>query len=466
MEVTKKTRFQLRIQNITFVVLFLTGMSLLAWISNRYNLQMDWTATNRNTLSEASIALLQRIPGPVKVTAFATDSELVPVRKSIRELLARYQQHKDDLHLNFIDPNTEPDKTRAMEIRVDGELVIEYQGRTEHVQQLNEETLSNTLQRLLRGGSRSLTFLSGHGERAPSGRANHDLGSFFQELAKRGLKTTAQALSTKPEIPANSAALVIASPQVKYLDGEVKLIRDYVHKGGNLLWVMDPGDPSSLQDLAQDLGIALHAGTLVDPTTQLLGINDPSFAIVADYPNHPITRNFTYLTLFPRACALQRLEQDQKKSDWDVARFLTSAARSWSETGALAGSVEFDAGKDTMGPLSIGLALSREINRTDATATKQATDTKNEQRIVVLCDGDFFSNAYLGNQGNQKLAENIINWVGHDDTFIDIPIKAAPDKELVLSQTAGIIIAVIFLLLLPIALLAGGIRIWLKRRKQ
>ena len=113
MEVTKKTRFQIRTQNITFVVLFLTSIALVAWISNRYNLQLDWTATGRNTLSEASIALLQRIPGPVTVTAFATDSELLPVRNSIREMLGRYQQHKQDLYLNFIDPNTEPEKTRA-----------------------------------------------------------------------------------------------------------------------------------------------------------------------------------------------------------------------------------------------------------------------------------------------------------------------------------------------------------------
>ena len=66
----------------------------------------------------------------------------------------------------------------------------------------------------------------------------------------------------------------------------------------------------------------------------------------------------------------------------------------------------------------------------------------------------------------QKLAENIINWVSHDDTFIDIPVTEAPDKELVLSQSTGIMLATLFLILLPIALLAAGIRIWLQRRKQ
>lgn len=460
MEVTQKSRLHVRIQNITFMVLFLTSITLIAWLTNHYNARFDWTASGRNTLSGATVELLKRMPGPINITAFATDSELVPVRKTIREVLGRYQRHKADIKLSFVDPNTAPDLTREQGIRIDGELVVDYQGRKEHIQQLNEETITNTLQRLLRSGERSLVFVSGHGERQADGQANHDYGTFFAELAKQGIKTSNQALTTNPVIPDNAAALVIASPRVKLLDGEIKLIGEYVKKGGNLLWIRDPNDNSGLEPLANQLGIEFQAGTLVDPTTQLLGIPDPSYAIVAEYPAHPIIRNLSYLTIFPRACGVRQKETGKDKSDWDVARFLNSAPGSWLETGSLTGPVKFDAGKDTMGPVALGLAMSRENK-----AGKEAAAAK-QQRVVIVCDGDFLSNAFLGNQGNQKLGENIINWISNDDSFIDIPAKSTPDKEITLSQGTGIGIALIFLVLLPLGLLISGIMIWLKRRKQ
>ena len=458
MEVTKQSRLNIRIQSIIFMLLFISCVCLLAWLTNKYNAQFDWTASNRNTLSNASIELVKKMAGPIDITAFATDSELVPVRKTIREVMGRYQRHKQDIHINFIDPNTAPDQTRELGIRVDGELVVEYQGRTEHIQQLNEEIITNTLQRLLRSGERSLIFVGGHGERKPDGRANHDYGAFFNELGKQGIKAKTQTLTSDPNLPTSAAALVIASPRVKLLDGEITLIRDHVKNGGNLLWIREPKDDSGLDKLAADIGIEFQKGTIVDPTTQLLGIPDPSYAIVAEYPQHPIIRNLNYLTIFPRACGVKQIEKE--KSDWDIAKFLTSAPRSWLETGSLSGGVEYDKNKDVMGPLSLGLAMSRENK-----GNGETTETK-EQRIVVICDGDFLSNAFLGNQGNQKLGENIINWISNDDSFIDIPARSTPDKEITLSQGAGIGIALIFLVLLPLALLASGIGIWLKRRKQ
>jgi hypothetical protein len=192
----------------------------------------------------------------------------------------------------------------------------------------------------------------------------------------------------------------------------------------------------------------------------LLGIADPSYAIVAEYPAHPIIRNLSYLTIFPRACGVKQKDGAKDKPDWDIARFLNSAPTSWLETGTLNGAVQHDKGKDTLGPISLGLALNREYQG------DMETKATREQRIVILCDGDFLSNAFLGNQGNQKLGINIINWISNDDSFIDIPARSNPDKEITLSQSTGIIIALLLLILLPLGLILSGVMIWLKRRKQ
>ena len=459
MKINNKIRTQLRLQNIIFLLLLLSIIGLLGWLSQRYSYEADWTANQRNTLSEASIKLLQRMPEPVRITAFARESELLPTRRKIRELIERYQRRKPDIELRFIDPNTEPDRVRSEGITVDGELIVEYRDRREHVQNLNEETLTNTLQRLLRSGEQKIVFISGHGERKPNGQANHDYGQFMKQLASKGIQATSLSLNDEPKIPADTSVVVIAGPQVDYLPGEVKILQDYLDQGGNLLWLHDPGSRYGLDSLAESLGISFVPGVIVDPTTQVLGIADPSFALVTGYGDHPIVRDFTYMTIYPRASGLKHFE----KNNWKATVLLQTVARSWSETSKLKGTIAFDEGSDTPGPLTIGFALSR----SKADVAENKTEVKeSSQRVIVLGDGDFISNAYLGNQGNQDLGYNLINWLSHDDNFIAIPSTTALDTELLLEERTWSLLGLVFLIVIPVMLLAAGIVIWLKRRKR
>lgn len=460
MEITDKTRLKLRIQGLIFLVLFLSIVGMLAWLSKQYSVEADWTATGRNTLSEASIKLAQRLPEKITFTAFARDSDLIPARKSIRDIVGRYQKHTDKIELIFIDPETNPDLTRKMGIAVEGEIVVEYQGRSEHIKSPNEENITNTIQRLMRSGERKVLFITGHGERNPVGRANHDLGQLTLHLNKKGIKAETISLTESLSIPDDAAVLVIASPQVKYLDGEVKIIHDYVSKGGNLLWLHDPGSKFNLGALAKDLGVDFYPGVVVDPSTELLGIQDPTFSLVVQYPNHPITNDFDRLTLYPRASGINH---NSVKEDWTKTLLLQTVPRSWSEAGELKGAIQYDKSIDTEGPLTIGLTLSRDIK----SDSKDTTDQKGqEQRIAILGDGDFLSNAYLGNQGNQDMGHAIINWLSNDDSFIDIPSVTAPDSQLNLDQATWSVAGLLFLVGIPVGLMIAGIIVWLKRRKR
>jgi len=457
MQLNRKTRLQFRLQYLIFLVLFLVIIGLLAWLSHRYSWESDWTATGRHTLSDTSVTVLSRIDGPVQITAFARQQ----LQPAIEAFVTRYQKHKPDISLTFVNPDLEPDKTRAMGISVEGELVISYQGRSEHVTNSTEETVTNSLQRLLRSQQKKLVFLSGHGERRPEGQANHDYAAFINYLSSRGIKAVSHNLIEQASIPADTAVLVIAGPQIDYLSGEVEIIRNYVAQGGNLLWLHDPGRLYNLDALAADLQLRFIEGVIVDPSTQLVGITDPSFAVVSRYEQHPITRNFSLRTLFPRASGIEFNGQQ-----WTATSFLQTIDRSWAESGLMQGVVEFDAAQDSPGPLTIGMSLTRSRPATDKTTEKNTSTSQAEQRVVVLGDGDFLSNAYLGNAGNQDLGYNIINWLSHDDNFIAIPARNAPDKELTMSETAWSVLGLFFLIILPLLLLASGVSIWLRRRKR
>ena len=180
MEVTRKSRRKVRLQNVLFVVLLLGIAGVFAWLSTRYNYEADWTAAGRNSLSESSQMLLATVDGPVTINAFVRETK-VP-RKSISEFIARYQRYKQDITLEFVNPDLEPQRVRELGITVEGELLIDYQVRTERLRDLTEEEMTNALQRLARSSERWIVFLEGHGERDPLGQANHDLGIWGREL--------------------------------------------------------------------------------------------------------------------------------------------------------------------------------------------------------------------------------------------------------------------------------------------
>jgi ABC-type uncharacterized transport system involved in gliding motility auxiliary subunit len=457
MQVTRHSRRQLQLQNLVFVVGLLVMVGLLAWLSTRYSLEADWTRGGRNTLSLDSRQLLDEMPDAIHITAFATDNDVV--RGHIRDLMARYQRHKPDIDLQFVNPDAEPERTRDLGITMDGELLIAYQGRSEQVQSLSEQSITNALLRIARQKQRKVAFLGGHGERDPSGQANHDFGQFGKLLEQKGIELTRLNLAETPEIPADINLLVIADPRVSLLPGEVHLLNHYVEQGGNLLWLAEPGTSVGLDPLAEALGIEFLPGVVVDATTQLFGIDNPAFAIIPSYPMHAITREMTSLTLFPQAVAL---EVDSPEN-WQAEPLLTTLDRSWTEIGPISGTIKFDQDSDErMGPLDIAYVFTR----SRSTKAAHTDDSDGEQRVVVIGDGDFLSNAYLGNAGNVDLGLNLFNWLNHDDEFVAITARTAGDVNLELSRLTQAIIAFGFLFGLPLLLLGSGVTIWWRRRNR
>jgi ABC-type uncharacterized transport system involved in gliding motility auxiliary subunit len=461
MRLTGKTQTQLLLQNLLYYGLLFIIFVLLAWLSLRYSIQSDWSANNRNSLRETSQATLQQLPGPVAITVFIGEDELT--RKAIRELVARYQRHKNDLDLVFINPETNPTRARALGVAESGELMIEYGGKTERLQHLTEQTFTSALQRLARGEERWAVFLTGHGERDPYGQANFAYSEFTRRLTDKGFQVITHTLLENASIPDNTHVLVIADTRSDYLPGEIAIIKKYLEDGGNLLWLTEPGETGSLQTIGTQLGISLLPGVIVDASTEVFGIGQPDFAIVMNYPNTPITANFSQYTLFPQAAGLNIDAQNILGLTPKI--FLQTLPRSWTETGPITGTIQFDENTDEIsGPITLGVLLETDTGHAH-THEHDNPDSQNVQRIAVISDADFLSNAYLGNGGNLELGLNVFNWLSRDDILIDIKPVSAPDTQLTLSDTQLIVIAILFLVALPLGFIVAGISIWLKRRR-
>ncbi|WP_353572893.1 GldG family protein, partial [Candidatus Albibeggiatoa sp. nov. BB20] len=431
-------------------------------LSTQYVYQVDWTRNARHTLTAPSQAVLKQLPEPIQMTIYIENDEMS--RKWIGDLIRKYQREKDNFKLRFVDPYTVPDKVKSLNVKMTPQgqlfavLEIQYQERTETIQQLveflTEQEISSALQRLARNQKHKIAFLQGHGERNPQGQANHDLGLWSQELSNAGFEIQALNLSQQTDIPSDIQTLIIASPQVNLLTGEASLINQYVQQGGNLLWMLEPNESlHGLEPVAKSFNLTIAQGILVDPNSWV-GANNPGMLVLPALSHitpHVILAGFQQDSLFPKTAGLQLEPSDE----WEAVNLLTTAPEVWSEINELKGEVQFDEEQDVDGPLTIAIALTREIENETAT----------EQRILILGDGDFVSNTFIGNGGNLELSLRMLNWLVQDDAFIDIPVQTTDDTKLSFSPTAFNFLAIFFVIVLPISLLITGMFVWLKRRK-
>ena len=420
----------------------------LGWFASQHHRVWDWTQNTANSLSPASVEVLKQLKGKVSLTVFATeqDAEHGDLRPPIREFISLYQRYKADIALTFIDPAKQPEQARQAGAQLNGEMLVEYDGRRERLTTLNEQTLTGLLLRLAHRKDQLILYADGHGERKLDGIANHDLGVFGKRLTQNGFRLSPLNLTLAQDVPENAALLVITQPRADWMPGEVDKLLRFLEHGGNVLWLLDNEPMHGLEPLAEKLGLVLTPGYVIDPAA-VEQRAPATWALASAYPAHPTTRDFNLITVFPFARALV---WDENES-WQHSVLVEAAPRGWVTSSLPQGKIEFDKSRDTPGPAVIALAFDRNVNERD-------------QRIVVVGSGSFLANSYSGNGGNLDLGTNLINWLAAEDALIVTRPRATLDNDLQLSRTQLSVIGSVLLLVLPLLLAGVGGWMWWRRR--
>jgi ABC-type uncharacterized transport system involved in gliding motility auxiliary subunit len=103
--------------------------------------------------------------------------------------------------------------------------------------------------------------------------------------------------------------------------------------------------------------------------------------------------------------------------------------------------------------VNIAAALERNVN-------------ERAQRVVVVGNGHFASNQFLGNGGNLDLAINIVNWLAGDDALITLQPRPSVDSSLDLGRNSQYLMLFGFLVILPLVFAGSGVWVWWRRRKS
>lgn len=408
----------------------------------------DLTKDRIFTLSDQTTGALKGLKDAVTVEAFFTGNE--PAYAELKSRLAQYTAQTDKLKIEFVDPLKHPAEVKEMNISESGpRVIVKSGGKESRTKEISEEALTNALIEVTRGTTKKVYFTMGHGEHAIADNSERGFKLFVDSLKSEGYQVDEILLAEHKEMPADAQTVVVAGPAAGFSQGEVKLLKDWVEKGGKLVAMIDPGAQIGLEGVFDAWGIHVGKDEVIDPEAQ-----NPEIAIAQSYADHPITQPrsspFALATIFPVARSVSRLPQPPE--EWTVTELAKTGERAWGETSSFAdGKVAFDAGKDLKGPVPLAAA-----------ATKGLSET----RVVVVGNSLFAANGYFRLSGNKDFALNAVSWAAKEESRITIRPKQRHGNRLFLSAKQKNTMTLFAFDLLPFGLLFAGLVVWQTRKSR
>lgn len=419
----------------------LTILVVLNFLGYRHHKRFDLTEEKLYTVSEQSKKILSGLQKDVKVIKFnKTDDQ------KLSDEMTEFKFISPRISYERIDPQQRPEVANQYKVQRMGETLVIAGDRTERPQNTGEQDLINAILKVTRDKLKTVCFVEGHGEKGSDG----EYSEMNKGMKAENYETKSVNLISSNQVPSECSVLIVAGPKKALLPQEAAMIGKYLDGGGKALLMVDPDTDPGLGDVFKSWNIEVGNNTVIDASGvgQLFGTG-PAVPLVANYGNHPIAKDMTRTgTCFP----LARSVKTGKAAGSDAAGtdLLNTSAQSWAETELKGNQAKYDEGKDTKGPISLGVAASKRQGEKEA-------------RLVVIGDSDFASNSYYRLLGNADLFLNTVNWLAEDEDLISIRPKSVTNRNVAMSNSQQ----KTFLLLLgfmPLAVFSSAIYIWVKRR--
>jgi hypothetical protein len=285
--------------------------------------------------------------------------------------------------------------------------------------------------------------------------------SFIRQLNDAGFEVRMYDSRFSP-VPGDCDVLIITTPTGNdFADYELKYFEDYFqHNAGRGLFLISPGTRSypNLNAIIEGYGIQVSNAYVYEGDGSRF-IDAPSM-IIPHITAHEINMSYNsagrHLVFF-NAFALRELEF--KRADVTILPLLTTSRQSYAKTGGDMRSFEKEPG-DEEGPFTIGFAAEERYFTHDG--------VRQLSRVVVigseLIVADNFANAaYL----NRTFLISSLYWLINASEIeiadiVSIPITDTPVVLVTAAQSNTIKFVIWFFV--PVAVVAVGVFVWLRRR--
>jgi hypothetical protein len=418
---------------------------------------LDMTPTKDHTLSDQAQRTARRLADDVRITLFFNSQEQGRVRE-MKDLLRRFTDQSSHLTFRMLDLDRSPLLATQYGIVNYNTAVVEGSGRKLLVRDLSEDELTTTLIKLIDGGERVAVFAVGHGENDPT---NPDPRSGLSQAAK-ALEADNYRIERMTDlrggIPDEVALLVSSNPRTDFTDSEITALDNYLKRGGGALLLVDAGSAPRLAAFLREFGIEQGNDLIVDERNRLFYAD--SFAPqVAFFNDQILPYTGAPPAVFPLAQSI--LPVEPARADVQVAPFAFTGSDTFADKDRVVAEgvvPTFREGIDLPGPVPVA-AIARYAGEND----------QKSGSLVVVGDGQFASNLYVGTLGNRDLFVNLAHLAGRAEALIGTRREIMPGgtfSRVHLTAGQGRILFWVSAAILPATMLLVGVLVGWRRRAR
>ncbi|MGC6423521.1 MAG: GldG family protein [Lentimonas sp.] len=493
MQVSRFNEFRTtrRFRAINRIVQIIFGLSLLFalnYLAATYFKRIDLTESGTYTLAPESKAYLRELESPIEIIVTIPQDpdvpELLQIHQHLRKLFREYEAAgmRDGtafVKVEFVDIYRQRKRAQELantyKLTEENIILVAMGDRTKEVRQADlfevsenqimgfrgEKAITSAIIDVATKKTDKIYFLVGHGEMRLDDvdplRGLSQLESFLRE---RNYVLATLDLAVNEKVPEDADLVVVPSPQASLLPEEVEKLRRYMsERNGRMIVLIDPGRRHGMDELFYDWGVLADDMAVIDegPDFRAQGGD----LIIRRFAEHPITDllveyQITALFGLPRPVRTDpgSLSDERLK----VEQIVGTSDQSWGERDYRTQKMlQYDAGRDLPGPISIATVSTR-------SAGLELGINIPGGRFVAFGNSDFISNNRLRAFGNRTLFFNSINWSLSKNSLLSIATRPLESYQIVMSQN-DLQRALIYFGILPAVAAIMGTFVFLIRRR-
>lgn len=470
------------LMSVVFVAIVVVVNILVGMLTDRFpSLDVDLTAEKLNTLSDQALEVAGRVDTDTTIYLIGEEdsyrkdriySELGLQFSQVANLAERLSEANPKISMEFVDPDTNPafiseyteERLSTGKVLVKTDKRYKVLGPTDlfSVNSSNYSTyskvdsaLAGALEVVNMDKVPVLSVLTGHGEILDSS----SMSSFQEQMEAQNFQVQEVNFLTE-EIPEDTQLLMIPTPTKDYTEEEIQRLREYLDNDTRqepitLLVTCYPtqGELPHLATFLEEWGVRVEQGVVVETDESRMALQNAAYAIV-DPDGETLTEDYgTLVSGFSSPITLLF----ESSGDVGVRALWTTS------DSAYVMSTEEDAQeKDPDTSTQVVATLSR---------TSRKVDGKNVERNVIVFGSSLaFTDAFMKAPayGDKNYVMDLMKYAtGTDGSAVTVIPETVQTNILDVSapqSTVNFLGLGVFTIGIPVAILAAGLVIFLKRR--
>lgn len=451
------------------IIVFINVITLS--LSEKFNLKLDLTSNKVFSLTEQSAKYLQGLEKDVKVIVLSDESSFENQGEyfvQANSVLKQYANKSKKISLEYKDVVKDPsflqtnypteklaqnsiivrsgDKYKIISVNDLFDISYGYYGGGDVTASKAEQELTSAIIYVTSDKQKKILFLKGYAEQ--------DYSAFSELLKKNNYDVVDVNLLTE-EIPEDGSICIIFGAERDYEEKDINKVENFLNIGDkSLIYAPNPNEieNKNLSSFLEKWLVRLEKGLIYETNSKKLTSSRNIFEAVCDYVDTTYTeglKNAEIPVLVPACKPIKILDESKVKvllQFADTSGILPPNADK-----------DFDIKANIKGPNPCCTLSSKNI------------ENKSDSNLILMGSYTGLTENYLlsTSLNNSDYFINLINKLSKkEDVGITIESKSVEAKELGINASQTRIIGFVFVILLPLLILAIGIVVYVRRKNR